>query len=89
MKHLSNNQDLYSYLLFLADELKKRKLEELSEAMLFASRHITSNISTEFLGESRIALSRVLKEEDGFLTVQERADLMDVLRQLDEAFDRR
>ena len=46
-------------------------------------------MSTEFLGESRIALRRVLKEEDGVLTLQEREDLLDVLRQLDSALDNR
>ncbi len=89
MKPFSNNRELYEYLLFLSAELQKRKFEELSEAVAFASRQAASNISTEFLGESRIALRRVLKEEDGILTVQERADLSDVLKQLDEALDRR
>jgi hypothetical protein len=89
MKPFSNNRELYEYLLFLAAELQKRKFKELGEAVAFASRQAASNISTEFLGESRIALRRVLKEEDGILTVQERADLSDVLKQLDEALDRR
>ena len=89
MKSLSSNRELYEYLLFLAAELKKRKFDELSEAVAFASRQAAGNMSAEFLGESRIALRRVLKEEDGVLTVQERADLSDVLRQLDEAFDKR
>jgi hypothetical protein len=88
MKPFSNNRELYEYLLSLAAELKKRKFEELSEAVSFASRQ-AAGMSTEFLGETRIALRRVLKEEDGILTVQERADLSDVLRQLDEALDGR
>jgi hypothetical protein len=88
VKLFSNNRELYEYLVFLAAELKKRKFEELSEAVAFASRRI-SDMSAEFLGESRIALRRVLKEEDGVLTIQERADLSDVLKQLDEAFDKR
>jgi len=88
VKSFPNNRELYEYLLFLAAELQKRKFEELSEAVAFASRQ-ASGMSTEFLGESRIALRRVLKEEDGILTVQERADLSDVLKQLDEALDRR
>jgi|HubBroStandDraft_2_1064218.scaffolds.fasta_scaffold608009_2 hypothetical protein len=89
MKPLSNNREFYEYLLYLAAELKKRKFDELSEAVTFASRHASSNISTEFLGESRIALRRVLKEENEVLTVQGRADLSDVLKQLDEALDKR
>lgn len=88
MKPFSNNRELYEYLLFLTAELKKRKFDKLSEAVAFANRQ-ASGMSTEFLGESRIALRRVLKEEDGILTVQERDDLSDVLKQLDEALDRR
>jgi hypothetical protein len=40
------------------------------------------------LGESRIALRRVEKEES-VLTESEHLELLDVLRQLDEAFSRR
>jgi len=89
MKPLSSRRELYDYLVFLAAELKKRKFDELSEAVTRASHHVVSNMTTEFLGESRIALRRVLKEEDGILLVGERSDLSDVLRQLDDAFDRR
>ena len=73
MKSFSNNRELYEYLFFLASELKKRKLNELSEAVVFAGRQV-SGMSTEFLGESRIALRRVLKEENGVLSSQECAD---------------
>jgi hypothetical protein len=88
MKPLANNRELYEYLLHLTAELKNRKLEELSEAVAFASRH-AGGMSTEFLGESRIALRRVLNEQDGVLPPQGSADISDVLRQLDEALDRR
>ena len=87
-KPFSNNREFCEYLLFWVAELKKRKFEELSEAVAFASRQ-ASGMSTEFLGESRLALHRVLKEEDGILTVQERADMSDVLKQLDAALDKR
>jgi hypothetical protein len=89
MKVLSNNRQLYEYLIFLSSELKKRRCEELGEALVFASRQAASNMSAEFLGESRIALRRVLKEEGGALTAQERADLSDVLTQLNKAFETR
>jgi hypothetical protein len=88
MKPLSNNRELFEYLLYLAAELEKRSVNELSEVVTFASKH-ASGMSTEFLGESRIALRRVLKEGDGILTVQERADVSDVLKQLDQALDHR
>jgi hypothetical protein len=88
MKPFSNNQQLYDYLLCLGAELKKRGAEELSEAILFASRH-ASGMSTEFLGESRISLRRVLQQGHDVLTDQEQDDVQDVLRQLDMALDKR
>jgi hypothetical protein len=88
MKSLSNNQELYDYLLHLVSELNGRGFLELGEAVAFASRH-ASGLSTEFLGESRIALRRVAKEENGALTEPERAALLGVLKQLDEALDKR
>lgn len=83
---MSSYRELYEYLLSLATILKERKMDELSEAVRFASAHAASNISTEFLGESRIALRRVSNEENGILTNEERADLLEVVNQIDEAF---
>jgi hypothetical protein len=88
VKFLSNNRELYQYLLFWAAALKKRNLGDLSEAVVSASRQ-ASGSSTEFLGESRIVFRRVLKEDRKVLTAQERDDLSDILRQLDEALDKR
>lgn len=87
MKALSSNKDLYDYLLLLSSELKQRGETTLSEAVLFAAGQ-ASSLSTEFLGESRIALRQVSNEENGVLTKQERADLSSVLKQLDEALPR-
>ena len=89
MKKLSGFKELYDYLVFLTSELKQRGSEELSKSVDHARCCSASNISTEFLGESRIALQRVLTEEKGILTDQERADLSDVLKQLDEALNSR
>jgi len=88
MKALSSNRDLYDYLLLLSSELKRRGSTALSEAVAFASSQGSSS-STEFLGESRIVIRRVLNEENGALIDQERADLSDVLKQLDEALNGR
>ena len=88
MHTLSSNRDLYEYLLSFTAELKRRGLTTLSEMVAFASSQGSSS-STEFLGESRIALKRVLHEENGALTTQERADLLDVLTQLDKALNDR
>jgi len=89
MKVMSDNRDLYEYLLFLAPLLKQRGSTELSEIVQFASRLVSTFPDTEFLGESRLALKRVLDQENGILNDQERTDLCDVLKQLDSAFNRR
>lgn len=86
MKTLADNRELYDYLLFLSAELKRRGAAALSEAVAFASAQGSSS-STEFLGESRIALRRVLSEENGALSDQQRNDVMDVLKQLGAALD--
>ena len=88
MKIMFNNQQLYDYLLSFSSELGKRGLKEMSDSVLFASRH-ASGISTEFLGESRIALRHVLQQAGGRLTDQERDDVQNVLKQLDTALDKR
>src|SRR5271154_1505094 len=73
MKALSDNAELYRYLLILSGLLGERGASNLSEVVIHASRFF-SGMSTEFLGESRIALNRVAKEEAGALTDQERND---------------
>ena len=84
---LASNNELYEYLVFLSDKLKKRNSHNLSEAVFSASRYV-AGMSTEFLGESRIALRRVLKDES-VLAVQEREELSNIVKQIDDAFDRR
>ena len=84
MRFLRNNQQLFDYLINLNLELKKRGLLELSEVVNLAIG-TASSISTEFLGESRIALGEVLRKGSGALTEQERSDLESVLQQLDVA----
>jgi hypothetical protein len=85
----SNHRELYEYLVLLASDLKSRGSETLSKDVAAASRTASTIPQTEFLGESRIALRRVLAEENGILNQTERDDLQDVLRQLDAAFARR
>jgi hypothetical protein len=84
--YLSSNQDLFDYLLQLADALRSRGAIELSEAARCASAQ-TSN-STEFFGESRIALRRILSDGKAVLQPIEQADIEDVLRQLTAAINR-
>lgn len=88
MKVLFSNKDLYEYLQFLSSILEKREATSLNTAITFALAQASSS-STEFIGESRIALQRVVNEEKQILSDQERGDLLGVLKQLDNALDRR
>jgi hypothetical protein len=83
------NRELYEYLVLLADKLKDRGFLELSETVRLASRHAASNMSTEFLGESRIALRQLLQSKSNALTELEHSELLHVLKQLDDTLKRR
>lgn len=87
MKSMSSNRDLYEYLSSLSLTLKSRGLRELSDSLDFAMGQASSS-STEFLGESRIALQRILNEEHGALTGEERVTLAGVLEQIEKALNR-
>ena len=89
MKGLNDNAELYEYLRLLSTRLEELGAKELAECVMHASKTSACNVSTEFLGESRIALVRVMKEEGGVLTGQERDEVRDVLRRLDQVFERR
>lgn len=88
MKTLSNNAEFYQYLSRLSATLEERDAKQLGEAVVHASK-CSAGMSTEFLGESRIALRQVLKKGARVLTTQELDDVKDVLRQLDKALDER
>jgi hypothetical protein len=83
-----NNQQLYDYLVALGAKLNAREAVDLSRVVLAASRTVATIPDTEFLGESRIALRRV-ETAQTVLTEDERLELLDIVRQLDEAFSRR
>ena len=87
MKMLSSNTDLYNYLLSLGDLLAERGSAQLAESVRFAARQGTG-LSTEFLGESCIALRKVLDTESGLLQLHERDELRGVISQLNTAFRR-
>jgi hypothetical protein len=82
MKVFSSNRDLYDYLLALQARLGSGGANALRDVVGIAIGN-ASSMGTEFLGESRIALRQVWKEERGILSDQERRDLSDVLKQLD------
>ena len=88
MKNLRDNRELYDYLCSLSKELKQRGADTLVTVVARAVGN-AGCISTEFLGESLIALRQVLKDGHNVLNEEERADLSDVLRQLDHALDSR
>ena len=88
MKQLSNNKELYDYLVDLSATLRKRGAESLASIVYAASRHAVG-LSTEFLGESRIALRKVSDSDQSVLSETERAEITDVLNQLSSALDRR
>jgi hypothetical protein len=85
---VADNRDLYEYLLSLATKLKNRGAEDLGQAVAAASRHF-NGISTEFLGESRIALQEVAKAKRAILYKAESDELTEILKQIDYAFDHR
>jgi len=85
---LQNNRELYDYLITLRDKLNERGAAGLGAKVDHASR-CAAGISTEFLGESKIALRAVYRESESLLQSAEKDELADVLRQLDLAFDRR
>ena len=84
---LENNRQLYDYLAAIGAKLNVRGAVDLSRVVLAASRMVSTIPATEFLGESRIALRRV-ENAQNLLSESERLELLDVLRQLDEAFGR-
>ena len=86
---LSSNTQLYEYLISLSSKLRDAGVPQLSEAVALASRAVHTIPATEFLGESRIALRRVLEVDVGILSSGERSELQDVLSQLDSALDER
>lgn len=88
MKRPSNNTQLSQHLQFLTKTLEERHAKELSEAVAHVGR-MSPVMSTEFLGESRIALTQLLRKERGILTDQERDEVQEVLSEIDGVFDRK
>jgi hypothetical protein len=85
---LASNSELYAYLLSLKTMLEENGAFELASVAEHASRH-AAGMSTEFLGEARIALRRVYSDNRNGLTDVQKAFLHDVIVQLDAAFDGR
>jgi hypothetical protein len=84
---LSSNRELYDYLLWLAAALTDRGSAESGLLAKKATGHVF--MRTEFIGESQIALRRILAEGQSVLKPLEAIDLKGVLQQLDHAMNRR
>jgi hypothetical protein len=87
MKKLTSNTDLYEYLLLLGNLLAERGSQQLADSVRIAAR-TGAGLSTEFLGESRIALRGVLGTENGILFPHERDALVGVISQVEVALRR-
>jgi hypothetical protein len=87
MMRVASNQALHDYLARLAESLQERGAESMAEVIAAAARQ-AAGLSTEFLGESRIALEQVLNSNQPVLSDAIRAEIADVLKQLDFALDR-
>jgi hypothetical protein len=88
MQSFSKDRELYDYLQFWCWEFQRSKDAELRDALKFAVRGV-SLLNMEFLSETRIALRRVLERENGFLTGQERENMINMLKQIDDGFEKR
>jgi len=88
MTMLGSNADLYHYMQTLTLKLGQRGSDMLSDLASNACRYAASS-GAELLGESRIALCRILQEESGILTAQERSDMLEVVKQIDDASNKR
>jgi hypothetical protein len=84
----SSNADLYSFLERLQKTLADRGSNDLAEVVDRALRFATG-MSTEFLGESRIALRTVSQAKNNTLDQSERELLVEAISELDAVFNKR
>lgn len=81
---LASNLELLNYLHSLARGLRESKRDDLAEVVEVATGH-AAGLSTEFLGESRIALVAIEAQARQVLGAAEEEWLRQVLAQLDRA----
>ena len=84
MTLLSDNRQLYNYMLVLITKLNNAGAIKLANSVDFAVQQ-ASSLCTEFLGESRIDLLEVFNQGKGILTLGEIEELKGILDQLDQA----
>jgi hypothetical protein len=85
MTLLTNNDELYRYLVQLGELLAARGAS--SEGVRSAAKQ-AAGLSTEFLGESRNALMQVLNVDALALKPDEREKLLSVVSQIEAALQR-
>jgi hypothetical protein len=86
MKAFASNRELYEYMRRLASTLQSRGAAVLAARVISAS-NTAIGLSTEFLGESRLALKEVIESTVCPLSQPERNDLLGAISQLDLALN--
>jgi len=84
---LNSQQELLDFLLELAQTVRSRGADVHADSFLRACKHYFT--SSEFLGESHVALSAAQKAEDAKLTPAEQQEIADVMKQIKIAMDKR
>jgi hypothetical protein len=84
-KDIKSNEDLYEYICWLAQELRKRGQEALAGKLVTANDFACGSPS-EFLHEAECALKEVTASGDAKLNDTEKEDVTAVIRLIDEAF---
>ncbi|HWF63988.1 MAG TPA: hypothetical protein VN685_05195 [Rhizomicrobium sp.] len=82
MTRLSNNGDLYRYILRLEEDLRNKGAERLADDLQFAAGQ-NAGLSTEFLGECLIALRKVEKFSGDMLKDDDRSELTSAIKQVE------
>jgi hypothetical protein len=82
---LKSNRELYEFMGVLTSRLRALGATTL-EVVVETARHHAAGMNTEFLGESRIALRRVLKDGRRVLTPADLDEIRDIVSQIDAAF---
>ena len=84
---LASNTELHAYLLQTAEALTRLGQNEAAKKVRSAADQGTG-LSTEFLGESRIALADALRSASSAMSPADRHRLTAVISQLDRALKR-
>lgn len=84
MVRLASNADLYKYLSVLHDKLHERGAQ-IEAAIVAQAMRIAGGMSTEFLGESILALRTVASKEPSVLSPDEISEIMNVIRRIEVA----